>query len=130
MIKKIVISLVAVVLMIFVYEYIYDKQRLKSIASIVISSENQKYITKIDQEVGIGGPVSIETYVFKILDENKINCDTFTKMNFTKDSLIHLDKKYINSKKQYCEKYINDNSNRLLQLMIQDDILIINIFID
>ena len=104
--------------------------RLKDIIPKIIGTSNSKYIEQIDRELSVGGPVSIETYIFKILDTNKINCEKLADNQNMSDPLIHLDKKYIDSNKTYCTKYIVDDFNRTLKLLIQNDILVLNIFMD
>jgi hypothetical protein len=101
-----------------------------------IFGHNYIYLNQIDRNnEGAFTVVTISSDVYKIKNTDKINCNTLKQLN--KNNTINNDfyfnnfeKEYINLNKEYCSTSFIDHLNRSVEIIIQDNILIIKIYVN
>ncbi len=129
MLRKLGIYILVFILIIYLYGYIYNYNRLNEIVPKIVGEHNIQYIDKFDSKLEMGGPFSKETYVFKISDTSRVNCKQLN-LEISNNILSDFEKKYIDPNQAFCSQITSDEHNRTIQVLVQEDVLILNIFVD
>jgi len=127
---KIFSIILSIAIIVYFSISIFDQNRELKILKNIIGEKNVDYLTKIDQTSVSFAPISSETYVYRIKNSDKVNCSLFGKYDEGKVLIDNFDKKYIVKSFLLCSKYFKDNFERDIYILLQNDILIIKVFID
>ena len=135
MLRKTINYIIISFLVLFIIAYIIidflDSKRLEKILNESLGNQTTIYLTKIKNNTeGYFTSFIQETYIFKISDTNKVNCLKIGELEKTEFLFTKIDNTYINSKKDYCWSSRIDSSKRLINILIQDGILILKVFVD
>jgi hypothetical protein len=128
MLKKVLLSVVIIILVFIGIIKTLDYFRVSNILTNIIGNVNYDYINKVDEEIFNGISGADETYIFYINDTSKVNCKLINEYPKSVKSLSRTSKKYFDILKPNCSKLVSDEKNRIISISIQNDILILNIF--
>lgn len=125
---KIAISVIITILTILIFINILDNKAMSIILKNIIGL-NSNQIELINKDSGgYGTPVSMVSYIYKIKNKKELNCSVLAKFENTEFVFDDFEKKYINMKSKYCSVSLSQKNNRLIYIIIQNDIFIIKIF--
>jgi len=125
---KIAISVIITILTILIFINILDNKAMSiTLKNIIGLNSNQIELINKDSG-GYGTPVSMVSYIYKIKNKKELNCSVLAKFENTEFVFDDFEKKYINMKSKYCSVSLSQKNNRLIYIIIQNDIFIIKIF--
>jgi len=127
---KIAISVIITILTILISINILDNKNMSiTLKNIIGLNSNQlELINKYTG--GYGTPVSMVSYIYKIKNKKELNCSVLSKFENSEFVFDDFEKQYINMKSKYCSVSLSQKNNRLIYILIQNDIFIIKIFTD
>jgi len=129
MLKKIIIILFIVLIgIVSVFNY-FEYKRISNIMIEVLGEENYKYISKSNEEI-ITAKGSFEGYVYDITDITKVNCLLLDRYIGNSKFLSNFSEKYIEKTHKFCHKRIPDKLDRMITVTIQNDKLVLEIYIN
>ena len=127
---KIISIIFSIVIIVFFAINVFDRNRELKILGNVVGENNRDYLTEIDQTSVSSAPVTSETYVYRIKNSDKISCSILEKYDDGQVLIDNFDKKYISNSSSVCSKHFSDIFDREIYILLQNDILIVKVFID
>jgi len=131
MYKKIILTLLLIIGIIYLFLSNSNTQRIENILSETLNINKQiiKNMKKIDETTSSSLKTSIEKYAYKISQSSLLNCKLFT--NFLKQNYIsEFGKKYIDINKEYCHYTTIDKNERTIEFYLQKNIFILEVYSD